>query len=169
MTGLLSVSAAAVAQEGAPPGAGLAQIDSVYNQCDIIRADLKQVHTSDSLMRVNIGQVYNGVSDKLMARLNSRLAVNRLDSTKLVAITSQYEATRADFASNFNLYDDALNKLLKIKCRDKPEEFYQQLVATRELRQELTGSSNQLNQLITEYRLEVEGLYDSLAEQWTTP
>ena len=68
--------------------------------CSSVRVAIKNIHTNDALTRVNVGQRYNSISTKLMARLNGRLAVNKLDSSKLVNITNDFESARLKFNSN---------------------------------------------------------------------
>ena len=50
-----------------------------------------------------------------MARLNGRLAINKLDSSKLVNITNEFESTRLKFNSNYNDYDTAMTDLQRAK------------------------------------------------------
>ena len=74
-------------------------VDRLQTRCDSVQATIRRLHTTDGLLRVNIGQTYNDISARLMARLNGRLALNRIDSARLVEITNQFESTRLTFNS----------------------------------------------------------------------
>ena len=79
----------AIAQEVVP--GSLPQPGLISGRCTSIRVVLRRVHTNDALVRVNIGQIYNNLSIQLMARLNSRLALNRIDSARFIDITKRYD------------------------------------------------------------------------------
>ncbi|PID33043.1 hypothetical protein CR969_02820 [Candidatus Saccharibacteria bacterium] len=161
---LLIAPQSAFAQQVLLPGSA-AQIDRLQSRCDSIMPTLRQLHTTDALLRVNIGQVYNGVSSNLMVRLNSRLALNRIDSTKFVDITNRFESSRSEFSSSYNEYEEAMAKLLKIDCKSKPTEFYAQLIKTRDARKKLANRVENLNNLLSEYRVEVERLQQDLKDK----
>ena len=86
--------------------------------CSSVRVAIKNIHTNDALTRVNVGQRYNSISTKLMARLNGRLAVNKLDSSKLVNITNDFESARLKFNSNYNDYDTPMPALDPANCSE---------------------------------------------------
>lgn len=145
------------------PHATLAQADTISNEalanlrtnCGAIKATVNRIHTNDALVRVNIGQDYNAISTRLMAKLNSRLSLNKLDASKLVSITNEFEATRQKFSSNYNAYDTIMSDLDKINCYDDPAKYHQKLVEARVGRQQLASDITVLNKLITSYRDEV--------------
>ena len=152
------------AQEPIPQD-NLAKIDAIESRCDVILTDLRQLHTNDSLTRVNLGQTYNRISLRLMARLNSRLALARMDSTTFVAIANEFDNSRTQFSEAYNKYESALSSLVKMDCRKKPIEFYDQLITTRQLRAEVSTATSQLNGLVAEYRVAVEQLKHDLASE----
>ena len=77
-------------------------VDNIRSRCDSIQSSLGRLHTSDALLRVNVGQTYNSISVRLMARLNSRLALNRIDSLETVEIANRFDQLRVEFAANYN-------------------------------------------------------------------
>lgn len=158
--GLLVLPTSAAAQALQPTGA--TPVDRLQARCDTIRPLVRRLHTSDALLRVNIGQAYNSMSQRLMARLNSRLALSRLDSAQLVAITARFETARTAFGAAYDEYEQALSALTKIDCRQKPTDFYQQLLMARDARYKVSKNVQNLNDIISDYRVAVETLRQSM-------
>lgn len=158
----LTMSRFASAQELIPQER-LPAVDAIESRCDSITTDLRQLHTSDSLTRVNIGQAYSRISLRFMARLNSRLALNSIDSVSFVELSSEFDEAKKKFTTDYSAYESALSSLIKIDCHNKPMDFYAQLITTRQLRQNLLGTTARLNEIMSRYRAETEQLRDSYA------
>lgn len=129
------------------------QIGKIRSQCSEIQTSLSQVHVNDALLRVNRGQLYELISTKLMAQLNSRIALNRLDSTKLVAAATTYERHLKEFRTNYQLYEEALSANIKIDCSKQPISFYDQLILVRAKRSDVVKSTKDLAHSINAYGL----------------
>ena len=158
VAGLLVAPQAALAQsQDFQPGGGT-QIDRLQARCDTITSSLRRLYNNDTLLRVNVGQNYNDISARLMAKLNARLAVNRIDSSRVAEITSRFEAARATFATEFNHYEGAL-------CRTNPTEFYAHILQTRDTRAKLATAVQQLNDIVVEYRAAVEHIHQKLLSE----
>jgi hypothetical protein len=123
----------------------------IASNCTSAKASLQRLHQSDASLRVNRGQVYEFISTKLMARLNSRLALNRLDSGDLVEITAKYETALNDFRNVYQTYEEQLKSTLRTDCAENPEQFYHQVLDTREKRQAINETVEKLSQYIDEY------------------
>lgn len=136
--------------------------DRLQANCDNILGSLRRLHTNDALMRVNVGQMYNGISVRMMARLNSRLALNRIDSTELVEITSRFETLRSQFSTDYNKYEPALANLVKEDCKNEPIKFYELLLKARDERAKLSETVTALGQTIDDYQVAVENLKQQL-------
>ena len=132
----LSLAPLARAQETTTPPVEPSEqkLQSIRTRCFQIKTSLNQLHTTDALLRVNRGQAYASISSGLMAKLNSRIALNRLDGAELVRITTQYETHYENFRLAYQNYSDSFEELRKIDCREKPREFYEKLVEVRETR-----------------------------------
>lgn len=142
--------------------AGETVIDHVQARCDDIQVTLRRLHTTDALLRVNIGQSYNSISARLMARLNSRLALNRIDSTALVDISGRFDRERAEFAAAYTEYETALSSVLKTNCKTRATEYYAGLLAARDARLRLAETVKSLNASLHEYQVAVEALQASM-------
>lgn len=134
------------------------QVRAIQAQCLSIRATISRIQHNDALLRVNVGQAYNTLSSQLMARLNSRLALEKIDSTHLVSIAQRFESERKQFATRYNNYETLLGGLAKSPCNEAPAQYYAQLVKAREARQDVGESVEVLHELIGQYRTAVEGL-----------
>ena len=138
-------------------------IKTLDRNCSSVRVAIKNIHTNDALTRVNVGQRYNSISTKLMARLNGRLAINKLDSSKLVNITNEFESTRLKFNSNYNDYDTAMTDLQRVKCSNNVADYYQKLTVAREARNKLSEDVKILDELLVRYKEEVQVIKNSLS------
>lgn len=134
-------------------------IQQVAHSCQSIRNSLTQIHLRDGLFRVNRAQSYEFISTRLMAPLNSRLLINKVDASSLVRTTAQYDTLLNQFRANYVAYDDQLAATIAIDCKNKPAEFYEALVKTRQLREEVHQNTLQLNQYVTSYRKTVDTIH----------
>ena len=98
-----------------------------------------------------------------MARLNGRLAINKLDSSKLVNITNEFESTRLKFNSNYNDYDTAMTDLQHANCSNNVADYYQKLTVAREARNKLSEDVKVLDELLVRYKEEVQVIKNSLS------
>lgn len=135
----------------------------VKQRCERLQSTVRQVHTDDSLLRVNAGQVYNRLSGQLMARLNSRLALNRIDSTAFVEVSGRLDGHRGEFAKKHTAYDIDMTELSNIDCKTRPAEFYAGLVKVRDSRKEVASIMASMNRAVKEYQAAVEQLKSRLA------
>ena len=91
-----------------------------------------------------------------MARLNSRLTLNRFDATQLVRISGEYNEALARFRTAYKQYDDTMSEVLRIDCRRQPVSFYDKVTETREQRKKVNDAVQQMKALIDQYRDNVQ-------------
>ena len=133
-----------------------AHIARIRNNCVEAQSSLNQLHASDALLRVNRGQLYEAISTKLMAPLNSRVSLNKLDGVTLVSTTVQYEKEFDEFRANYQSYEEAMSKALDINCTEQPVAFYDSVTDAREKRQKVHDSTQAIQKTIKQYRSEVD-------------
>lgn len=133
-----------------------AHIERIRNNCVDAQSILFQLHASDAGLRVNRGQIYESVSTKLMAPLNSRLVLNRLDSVELVSIAAKYQQQLQEFRSLYQEHEEAMSEALDMNCTEQPVAFYDQIEETRQKRQLTHESTVTLHETIMEYGNEFE-------------
>lgn len=129
-----------------------AQLVQVRSHCSEIKTTLRQLHASDAVVRVNRGKLYERISTKLMAPLNSRIALNRLDGTGLGSITSEYAKHLTTFRATYQDYEETLSSLININCLTQPARFYNSLEDVRTKRDLVYESVNILAQDIISYK-----------------
>lgn len=124
----------------------------IVANCASAKASLERLHRSDAVLRVNRGQLYESISTKLMARFNSRVALNRLDGTELVAIAVDYERALATFRRDYRTYEQQLSDVLRINCTNDPEAFYYGVLEARAARSTVNQDVWRLHVYIDEYQ-----------------
>lgn len=128
------------------------QLVQIRARCSEVKATLGRVHANDALLRVNRGQLYERLSTKLAAPLNSRIALNRLDGSALLTVTSQYDQHLNDFRTHYQTYEEQLSATMRIDCVNQPAKFYDSLQDARAKRQTVNESSQRLASDIAEYK-----------------
>lgn len=134
-----------------------AHIERIRQNCVTVHATLQQLHASDGLLRVNRGPLYENISTKLMAPLNSRIALSRLSGLEeLAATTLEYDRQLDIFRASYKQYEESMSRTMRIDCASRPAEFYDGIGRTRELRQTLYADSQALTELLIRYKVEFE-------------
>lgn len=131
-------------------------IARIKSNCVSALATLGQIKTNDALVYVNRNQSYFSISDKLIARLNSRLALNRFNTTPLAKLAGEYNTALGDFRSAYNDYGRVVAELVKIDCSRQPVGFYDKVGEARELRQDVYEAIKKLHIIIDQYREAVD-------------
>lgn len=149
MLGLLAATGISRAQA---PVMGEAHIERIRANCSDAQATLSQLHASDALLRVNRGQVYESLSTKLMATFNSRVALNRLDATQLVTVSSLYERQLTTFRTDYQSYEQQMSDILKIDCTKQPVAFYDAIASARNKRAKVHQDVVDLTKQINDYK-----------------
>ncbi len=127
-------------------------ITRIKTNCQSAIATLDQIHANDAPVYINRNQAYFSISDKLIARLNSRLALNRFDTSTLVSIASDYNTELTHFRAAYKKYDTAMAELVKRNCSRQPVAFYDAVADVRKLREEVHSSISRLHGYIDQYR-----------------
>jgi len=131
-------------------------IARVRANCQAALITLEQIHANDAPAYINRNQTYFSISDKLMARLNSRLTLNRYDATQLVRTASDYNTELTKFRAVYKTYDNAMTDALKTNCKKEPANFYERVSAAREARLSVKESVDQLTTLLVQYQQQVK-------------
>ena len=66
------------------------QLALIRANCVSVRSSLQRLHANDALTRVNLAREYETISDKLMAPMNSRIALNKLDGVAAAKTTVEF-------------------------------------------------------------------------------
>lgn len=128
-----------------------AQIGEIEQRCTDSLIDLRQLHTADRIARVNLAHELQDVGTRLMAPLNSRIALNGLDGVALTQTTVDYNETFTDFTDAYQRYDESVEAALEIDCVKDPVGYYSNIQNARRLRAETQEDFKQLQELIRQY------------------
>lgn len=167
--GVFSASVQAVES---PSGQLKPDDSSVYNMvtmdCLAVKFKLSEVHQQDGLLRVTMGQRYENISTKLMARLNGRIVENRMDGGELIKLAANFETALSDFRDDYKAYEVSMNNLLKADCQSQKQTYYLALQDTKELRAEVQNDVEILNRSIDMYYKEFQLLRERTESPKTT-
>lgn len=154
MAGILVVTSLAYQVAGAQSSEPLsgAHLEKIRRSCNRAQAALERLHTSDAHMRRNRGELYEPISTKLMAPLNSRIAYDKLDGLELASTTLQYDNKFKEFRASYIDYERSMTKTVAIDCEENPETFYRSVATTRQKRQKVHADTEDLISLIEEYK-----------------
>ncbi|MBB1555239.1 hypothetical protein HG444_002955 [Candidatus Saccharibacteria bacterium] len=128
------------------------KVQAVRQRCTSIQARLTQLHNSDAVTRVNVGQGYDLISSRLMTPFTSRATLTQLDTVDLATSMNKYERARRAFVDTFRRYEENMKELQRIDCEAEPAQFYQKLTVVRELRRDVQDLTHMLNDVTITYR-----------------
>lgn len=132
------------------------QIGIIKANCVDVQSTLERVHASDALTRVNLGQRYETISTKLMAPMNSRIALNRLDNVELTKTTVDFNAELDNFRSLYQQYEQTMLRAIQINCVNQPVSFYDTITLARDHRAAVHDSVVKLSGLLKQYGSQFE-------------
>lgn len=142
------------------PAVAMPSDDILKAGCGTAQSVLTQLEKNDTALRINRGRIYNELSDLFYA-MNARVAVNRLSSAKLAAITDDYSKTLQEFRTNYGKYDTKVTELMNMECTSKPEDFYNSVVGLRDERIVLQNQVSLLDNLMQNYVSEFKMVRES--------
>lgn len=148
----LGLASVAQAQQTSVSEAKQARIKA---SCSEIKTNLNQLNASDRLLRVNRGQMYESLANKLMDRFNARLNGNRLDAKAMETVTTNYRKQLGTFREHYTAYGQKLTEAIRIDCTSDPVHFYETVEAAREARRQVHDDVKALHALIDDYRRSV--------------
>ena len=156
------VSPVVSAQESQPMTE--AHMERIKSNCSDALSTIQQLHTSDGPLFVNRWQQYEPMSSKLMSRLNSRLALNKMDGSALVKITADYDKALSLFRADYKQYDDHMSGLLTIDCRRQPVKFYDEVTKARQLREAVHRDVLEMHRLLMDYQKSFDAFYQQFRD-----
>ena len=131
------------------------QVQQIRDNCLSTKNTLNQLHASDALLRVNMGQIYESVGTKLMDGFNNRISNNNYNDVDLVSATKNYRTMLDAFRTDYKTYEEQLTKTLDIDCQKEPAVFYDEILLARIKRNQVSLDIKNLNQDIEQYQVVV--------------
>lgn len=140
------------------------KVEAIRNNCLSAQSAIQRTQMSDIVTRTNKGRSYEYIL-RLMASLNSRIALNKLSESRMSEVTSELQNKFNQFYGHYTEYETSIDRALRINCVEQPEAFYGALEIVRANRATLTNDKREMRQLIDEYDQLVTDLRVKLEEQ----
>lgn len=136
------------------------RIEYIRNNCGDTQTALGGIRATDKVAYVNIGQQLDTLSNRLMAPMNSRVAINKLDGVALTKTTVDFNAEIKRFQALYREYERGVDVTVAMGCYNQPVEFYDNLTALLQKRVDVRASFERLSLLVAQYRANVTSLRD---------
>ena len=127
------------------------QKNAIVDHCDLIRNSLKSTQKADARTRVYLGGYYETILSNYIVPLNVRLVENNLSTAELVENQNKFAEVKTLFANDYVGYQQGLEELVSINCKEDPEEFYNQLNIVRQKRKAVEQDTLRIRNLISEH------------------
>lgn len=127
------------------------QENAIKEHCTEIKEQLKNVQKDDARTRVHLGGRYETILTKFITPLNVRLVENNLSNAELVENQNDFAETKTLFMTDYINYQQSLEELTLIDCKEKPEDFYEKLDITQQRRKIVAQDVLKLRSLITKH------------------
>ena len=138
------------------------QRGEISMSCSSIKSGLKKLQVSDAKIRSLLGANYQTILNSYITPFNLRLVKNNQNLGDLSDLQSNFVLQKNDFNSLYIAYSQQFENLLSIDCQKNPDDFYNQLIITRESRKELNQKVEDLTKTAEKYlvgikKIEIEG------------
>ncbi len=138
------------------------QKKAVSSRCEEIKGELGSTQRADARARVYLGGYYETIIAKFITPLNVRLVENSRSAADLVENQNNLVEARGKFSDDYVAYQQGLEELVGMNCKDWPEEFYEKLAKVRAGRKAVAGDAAKIRKLIAEHMKLVGALKEEL-------
>ena len=138
------------------------QKNTIIDHCDTMKDSLKSLQRTDSRARVYLGRYYETILTNFITPLNLRLVENNISNSKLLDNQTNFVSRRSSFVNDYILYQQALEELVNVNCKNEPERFYEKLLMARDRRKIVNKDVSKLRTLTDEQVKLVEELRDGI-------
>ena len=128
-----------------------ARKEAISKNCSTIIESLKELQHEDSKTRVYLGRYYEVIQLRFITPFNVRLSENTLSNDSFVNNQNDFNKGRENFMIDFIEYQKMLERLIATDCKNRPAEFYDNLVKTRELRKIVESDTKSIYKLANDH------------------
>ena len=132
------------------------QRGEISMNCSSIKSSLKKLQVSDAKIRSLLGASYQTMLNSYITPFNLRLVKNNQNLGDLSDLQSNFVLQKNDFNSLYITYSQQFENLISIDCQKNPDDFYNQLIITRESRKELNQKVEDLTETAEKYLTEIK-------------
>lgn len=123
----------------------------IVSKCGEIKEQLKTVQKNDARARVHLGGRYETILTKFIMPLNVRLVENNLSSAELIENQNNFAETKNLFSNDYINYQQGLEELVAIDCKNEPKVFYDKLEKVRQKRKIVEQDTLKLRNLLSRH------------------
>lgn len=124
---------------------------AIVSKCSEIKEQLKAVQKDDARTRVHLGGRYETILTKFMTPLNVRLLENSLSNVELVENQNNFAETKSLFNNDYINYQQDLEELVSMDCKNEPKVFYEKLDKVRQKRKIVEQDALKLRNIISKH------------------
>lgn len=122
---------------------------AIIDHCKEIEESLKTLQRNDARIRVNLGSRYETISSKYIVPLNVGLVENNTSNAGFVENQNLYAEAKKGFVADYVDYQQNLEELISIDCKNEPESFYAQLEKVRQKRHLVEKDVSKIRDIIS--------------------
>jgi hypothetical protein len=138
------------------------QISAIRIGCNDALRSVAQVQKTEAGARVNRGREYETMLH-LVASLNSRIALNKLDAPIMTSSAAKLQTTFTQFQQHYIDYANKMDATIAINCNDAPVSFYDSLNEARGARAIVANDVKQMDTLFDDYQKGLDSLKLTIA------
>lgn len=141
------------------------QISEIRNNCIATQSILTRIHANDALMRVNQKRQYERILTQLMAPMNSRIALNKLDGVALAQTTVAYKKELDVFVEKYIDYEQTMSDAMQLNCKSQPVAFYDTINVARTKRAAVRESVEKLQNYVRQYHSQFKDFSKTILDE----
>ena len=107
---------------------------TIIDHCDAMKDSLKNLQRTDSRTRVYLGRYFETILTNFITPLNLRLVENNISNSALLENQTNFAERRTRFVNDFITYQQGLEELVHINCKNEPDRFYEKLQEVKDKR-----------------------------------
>ena len=127
------------------------QKNAIVDHCSEIKDSLKKIQKTDARTRVYLGSYYENVLTDYVVPLNVRLVENNLSNANLVENQNKIAETKSLFNNDYISYQQNLEELIAMDCKNNAEDFYNKLDKVRQKRKIVEQDTLKIRNLLSEH------------------
>ena len=143
-------------------GTSKAQETAISDHCVAIKESLRVVQRNDARARVYLGGKYETVLNKYVTPLNVRLVENNLSAVNLIESQNGLASNKSKFADDYVEYQQKLEELVAMDCKNSPSEFYKKLENVRQKRKKVEQDVQKIKNVLNDYLDMVEKMKETI-------
>lgn len=138
---------------------------AISDHCGAIKEDLKSVQRADARARVYIGGRYETILTDFVKPLNLWLVDKNMSRTELIESQNAIAEGKTGFSDDYVDYQQGLEQLVAMDCKNEPEKFYDKLVRVRQKRKKVEQDMQKMTRILDEYKAQVVKLKEAVSEK----